>query len=325
MSDEKVTINLEIGPNLMNIGRMLISMLFTKNAGTQPGALDNTVTQKMLKKFMDNEEVEIDIIRDRSKEQVTDELTTGFNGLLCALCGSPQFETPSGVTCANGHGGADGEALEKEDATTAADNQLTCVKCNAVLLEGGAPGVWNCPNGCDRIVRDTTGKTPPPPPPADTGGVELDKDGLPWDLRIHVSTQTKKKTGQWKRKPGVETTLVDSVEAELRAVMAIKTPGTDTPPDATAAGKAFGDAATGAGIENNIATSPPPPPATETTAAQGVITTYAELINAVTSAGLADDPRLAAALAKYNIPSMQVLGAKPDLVPFVAKKLFPGV
>lgn len=25
---------------------------------------------------------------------------------VCSVCGSPQFETPSGVTCKNGHGGA---------------------------------------------------------------------------------------------------------------------------------------------------------------------------------------------------------------------------
>ena len=26
---------------------------------------------------------------------------------LCSVCKEPQFETPSGVTCVNGHGGAD--------------------------------------------------------------------------------------------------------------------------------------------------------------------------------------------------------------------------
>jgi hypothetical protein len=26
---------------------------------------------------------------------------------LCGVCKEPQFETPSGVTCVNGHGGAD--------------------------------------------------------------------------------------------------------------------------------------------------------------------------------------------------------------------------
>lgn len=28
--------------------------------------------------------------------------------LFCSLCHEPQFETPAGTTCVNGHGGADG-------------------------------------------------------------------------------------------------------------------------------------------------------------------------------------------------------------------------
>lgn len=35
------------------------------------------------------------------------------NGLACGVCGEPQMETPSGATCPNGHGGAQG--LEAED------------------------------------------------------------------------------------------------------------------------------------------------------------------------------------------------------------------
>lgn len=31
----------------------------------------------------------------------------GYTGGLCSECREPQFETPSGVTCTNGHGGAD--------------------------------------------------------------------------------------------------------------------------------------------------------------------------------------------------------------------------
>ena len=34
----------------------------------------------------------------------------GYNGLSCSLCGAPQFNTPSGPTCDNGHGGALGVA-----------------------------------------------------------------------------------------------------------------------------------------------------------------------------------------------------------------------
>ena len=31
----------------------------------------------------------------------------GLDAPLCGVCKEPQFETPSGVTCVNGHGGAD--------------------------------------------------------------------------------------------------------------------------------------------------------------------------------------------------------------------------
>jgi len=29
-----------------------------------------------------------------------------YTGEHCSVCGEPQFDTPSGVTCSNGHGGA---------------------------------------------------------------------------------------------------------------------------------------------------------------------------------------------------------------------------
>lgn len=34
-------------------------------------------------------------------------------GTNCAECGAPQFETPSGVTCKNGHGGS--PSLDQDD------------------------------------------------------------------------------------------------------------------------------------------------------------------------------------------------------------------
>ena len=34
-----------------------------------------------------------------------------WNGLCCPACGNPQFDTPSGATCSNGHGGELGEPM----------------------------------------------------------------------------------------------------------------------------------------------------------------------------------------------------------------------
>lgn len=41
-------------------------------------------------------------------EPPRDPYALAYTGLWCAVCGEPQFNTPSGVTCANRHGGADG-------------------------------------------------------------------------------------------------------------------------------------------------------------------------------------------------------------------------
>jgi hypothetical protein len=53
--------------------------------------------------------------------------------------------------------------------------------------------------------------------PTSTPSVTLDKNGLPWDDRIHAGTKTQNKDGSWKAKKGVDAALVTSVEAELRA------------------------------------------------------------------------------------------------------------
>lgn len=53
---------------------------------------------------------------------------------------------------------------------------------------------------------------------AGTGeGIELDKDGIPWDERIHAGTQTKTAKQTWTRKKGITDELYDSVIAELKA------------------------------------------------------------------------------------------------------------
>lgn len=60
---------------------------------------------------------------------------------------------------------------------------------------------------------------PAQPGPASVPGVELDKNGLPWDGRIHSEGKNKIADGSWRKKRGVDATLVATVEAELRAVM----------------------------------------------------------------------------------------------------------
>jgi len=53
-------------------------------------------------------------------------------------------------------------------------------------------------------------------------GVELDKEGLPWDMRVDAGTKTKNKDGTWKAKKGVDKEYRKQVKEELRKLMAIE-------------------------------------------------------------------------------------------------------
>lgn len=75
----------------------------------------------------------------------------------------------------------------------------------------------------------------PPPPvpvaplaiPAPLGGIpagNLDKNGLPWDERIHSSNKAFVADGTWRKRRGVDEALVAQVEAELRVIMSIPAP-----------------------------------------------------------------------------------------------------
>lgn len=92
----------------------------------------------------------------------------------------------------------------------------------------------------------STDTIPPPPPVADaqqgqnsSDAGELDKNGLPWDPRIHASTKGKNQDGSWKALRGVDKSIVPGIEAELRARV-----GTPPPPPPIATEQ----------------TPPPPPP-----------------------------------------------------------------
>lgn len=61
------------------------------------------------------------------------------------------------------------------------------------------------------------------------GAAELDSRGMPWDTRIHAANRGKVTSGQWRAKKNVEDSLVVQVEAELRATMAARAPGSVVP------------------------------------------------------------------------------------------------
>jgi hypothetical protein len=86
-------------------------------------------------------------------------------------------------------------------------------------------------------------------------GVELDKQGLPWDGRIHVESKNKNADGTWRKKRSLDSALLAQVEGELRQVMG----AAPAAPLAPAPSVAHIAAMPGAGAMVNVTTPPPPP------------------------------------------------------------------
>lgn len=72
--------------------------------------------------------------------------------------------------------------------------------------------------------------------PPTAAGVTLDKNGLPWDERIHSSNKKMTDKGVWVARRNVPDATRDSVTAELRASMANAGPVANTAPPAAGLG-----------------------------------------------------------------------------------------
>lgn len=170
--------------------------------------------------------------------------------------------------------------------------------------------------------------TPPPPPPSanapddsNISGV-LDKNGLPWDERIHSSSKNMNADGTWRYLRGGDVDQRAVVEAELRAKLATpETPpappvtenGSDVPPPPPLPAPAAAAAAD--------APPPPPPPVVEPQAdpaPTGV--TAAAVFKRVTelkASGKIDQAGIDMALASVDVESLAsfMKRAKEDGLP----------
>lgn len=211
----------------------------------------------------------------------------------------------------------------------------------------------------NRALTETATEIPAPKTETIVGGVELDADGLPHDLRIHGAKRLKTAKEQtWKKIRGVDPALVATVEAELRQAMA-------TSPD-----KPIEPVATQEALTLALAPAPTPPapvPVSETipvpeplqpeptlylvngnqftadqlrtagwndeqiTACEVVSTdipaaiTFPEFmakLNPALKAGTVTQPIVDAALNKAGLASLPLLSARPDLIPGVMAELF---
>jgi len=190
-------------------------------------------------------------------------------------------------------------------------------------------------------------------------GVELDADGLPWDVRIHGAAKKKlAKEKTWKKIKNLETNkpgLIAEVEAELREAMAAPVGGIPEEPPLQGNGTSIipvppaVETPTPVPVEseavynlNNIdythsqllqagwkesdiaGLTPSKPAVTPAPVDEGMI--FPQLMQKITGAlgrGEITDPQVTAAVNAQGLASLVLLSARPDLIGVVHDGIFP--
>lgn len=235
-------------------------------------------------------------------------------------------------------GNAAAGVFAKTESPETATRSYSREEIDAAIAGNAAAGATD---GNPAISTPQPAFIPPAPPAAasaSVASVELDSDGLPWDARIHAETRSKVKAGSWKRKRGVDESVVAEVEAQLRAVLGVPVPvelGNVPLPPPPPAPTPFADTATAAAISTATPIStpvvaavttiptpptdsvPPPPPA-------GVEVTFPQLCAKITNAlnsGALTQTRLGEVLAAHKLAGLPTLAAFKHLVQPVAVAL----
>ena len=95
-------------------------------------------------------------------------------------------------------------------------------------------------------------------------GVELDKNGIPWDERIHAGTKRKNADGTWSLKKGVDKELAAQIIAEYQSAGGgVEAPAAPSKPSAPAAPSAPAKPGVPAAPSKPSAPVPPAPPKAE--------------------------------------------------------------
>ena len=170
----------------------------------------------------------------------------------------------------------------------------------------------------------TTVTAPAPSAPSSSDAVEVDKDGLPWDARIHSNAEVRKAaTGKWKRRKNLTDDYVAGIEAELRALMAVGKPQTV----ATAPAPVTVTTATAAPTPPAPAAPPAPDaaPAVPAPAVPGAApSTFAELTKWLMghiNAKNLEQSHVQVALREIGLKSLPDLNTRPDLIPVFTAKI----
>lgn len=143
-----------------------------------------------------------------------------------------------------------GVSVQTASNTPALDAQtLGAVQITAANTTGNQSSAAAAPAQVAEFPNPTTAPTqaasasPATPGPV---GVELDKNGIPWDVRIHSGgtnddgSHKKNKDGSWAKKKGVDDLTISNVTKELQNLMAAQI-GNAAPPAGLPAGGVLGN------------------------------------------------------------------------------------
>jgi hypothetical protein len=170
---------------------------------------------------------------------------------------------------------------------------------------------------------------PAPAPAPASNGVQLDKDGLPWDSRIHSDAAEKmSKAGVWKTRKNLPEGYKPQIEAELRAVMSASAPGATTattaPAPAADPNATTTTVAVAAPPAPSAAPAPAPSPAPVAPVAAPAGNAFAEFTRWLvghTKAGKLSQTDAVLEIQKQGLTQIPDLAKRPDLIPEVMAAL----
>lgn len=211
----------------------------------------------------------------------------------------------------------------------------------AAIAFGGTPAVAPLVPSIPPIAPASTVAPPVPVPTAPTttthglassgapvapGGVETDKQGLPWDARIHAESKAKIADGTWRKKRNVDPGLVAQVEGELRQVMGAPSaplvpsivPTVPTPPLAPAA------SVTASSPTASVSPAVVPPPPAPVAALGDERAQFVALIGRASAAlqgGKITQEEINQCCQIAGVPALPLLANRLDLVTSVADSI----
>lgn len=116
----------------------------------------------------------------------------------------------------------------KTESTSELADIVAKLNGDSVTLATGGPLKQDIQRVVGEVVSETVVPVPQPEPqddePTNDAPPATDKNGLPWDERIHAGTKALNGDGTWKKRRGVDDATVAAVTAELTGEAPVPTP-----------------------------------------------------------------------------------------------------